>query len=126
MKLRIRGNSLRLRVTRPELEQLASGRSVIESLTFAAGAQLRYELSVDATAAALEASYNRDLIRVRIPAADFRRWQREDQVELRAAQATGAGGELIVMVEKDFACLTPRVGEDESNAFTNPAGPKAC
>ncbi len=58
MKLRIRGNSLRLRVTRPELEQLASGRPVIERLTFGAGAQLRYELSVDATAAALEASYN--------------------------------------------------------------------
>jgi hypothetical protein len=126
MKLRIRGNSLRLRVTRPELEQLASGRPVIECLPFAAGAQLRYELSVDASMAALEASYNDDIIRVRIPAADFRRWQSEDQVALRAAQATGAGGELILMVEKDFACLAPRAGEDESDAFAHPAGPKAC
>ncbi len=126
MKLRIRGNSLRLRVTRPELEQLASGRPVTEGLSFAAGAQLRYELSVDAAATALEASYVDDMIRVRIPAAEFRQWQREDQVSLRAAQATGASGELLLLVEKDFACLTPRAGEDESAAFAHPAGPKAC
>jgi HSP20 family molecular chaperone IbpA len=126
MKLRIRGNSLRLRITRPELEQLASGRPVIERLTFGAGAQLRYELNVDATAAALEATYNDGVIRVRIPAAEFRRWQSEDQVALSVAQATGEDSELTLLVEKDFPCLTPRTGEDDSAAFAHPAGPKAC
>ncbi len=123
MKLRIRGNSLRLRVTRLELEQLASGRPVIESLAFAGGAQLRYELCVDAAASTLQAGYRDNVIDVRIPAAEFRHWQREDQVSLRTAQAAGAGGELLLLVEKDFACLAPRAGEDDSEAFAHPAAP---
>jgi hypothetical protein len=114
MKLRIRGHSLRLRVTRPELERLASEGKVIESLPFPAGAELRYELSVDAAATALSATYRDNLISVRIPIADFRQWQREDQVSLRAA------GGLTILVEKDFACLTTREGEDDSEAFTDP------
>jgi hypothetical protein len=114
MKLRIKGNSLRLRVTRPELEQLSSAGKVIESVPFPAGAELRYELSVDAAAKALSAAYRDNLISVRIPVADFRQWQREDQVSLRAA------GDLGILVEKDFACLAPREGEDDSDAFAHP------
>ena len=124
MKLRIRGNSLRLRVTRPELERLASGQAVIESVPFGAGVELRYELGVDARATKLDASYRDNAIRVRIPGADFRHWRREDQVSLRATQMTGSGGELSVLIEKDFACLAPRVGEDDSDAFAHPAGLK--
>jgi hypothetical protein len=126
MKLRIRGNSLRLRITRPELERLASTGKVSESVPFAAGAELRYELCVDAAATALSAVYRHNSIRVRIPVADFRQWQREDQVSLRASQATGAAGELTILVEKDFACLEPRAGEDDADAFAHPAGPKSC
>jgi len=120
MKLRIRGNSLRLRVTRPELEQLASAGKVEESVPFPGGAQLRYTLRVDPAAQALTAAYRDDVIDVRIPSGQFRDWQRENQVSLRA------GGDLTILVEKDFACLVAREGEDDSNAFAHPDGPKAC
>jgi hypothetical protein len=30
------------------------------------------------------------------------------------------------MVEKDFACLAPREGEDESDNFENPTVDKTC
>ena len=123
MKLRIRGNSLRLRITRPELERLASTGKVSESVPFAAGDELRYEVCVDAAAKALSAAYRDNIISVALPLHDFRQWQREDQVSLRAIQATGAAGELSILVEKDFPCLTPRAGEDDSDAFANPAGP---
>jgi len=123
MKLRIRGNSLRVRITRPELERLASTGKVGESVPFAAGAELRYEVCVDAAAAALSAAYRDNVVSVAIPVREFRQWQREDQVSLRAIQASGTAGELSILVEKDFPCLTPRAGEDDSNAFAHPAGP---
>jgi len=123
MKLRIRGNSLRLRITRPELERLASTGKVGESVPFAAGAELRYEVCVDGAATALSAAYCENVVSVAIPVREFRQWQREDQVSLRAIQATGAAGELSILLEKDFPCLTPRAGEDDSDAFAHPAGP---
>ncbi len=120
MKLRIRGNSLRLRVTRPEFEQLSSAGKVVESVPFPGGAELRYMLTVDPAAKALTAAYGNDVIDVRIPGATFREWQREDQVSLRAT------GDLTILVEKDFACLVNREDEDDSDAFAHPAGPKVC
>lgn len=120
MKLRIRGNSLRLRITRLELEQLASAGQVVESVPFPGGAELRYTLTVDPAAGTLTAAYGNNVIDVRIPGAAFREWQREDQASLRAT------GDLTILVEKDFACLVAREGEDDSNAFAHPAGPKVC
>jgi hypothetical protein len=122
MKLRIRANSIRLRVTRPELEQLASTGRVAERVPFPAGTELRYELVVDPQGRLLTADYRSNAVRVMIPAQEFRQWQREDQVSLRATQPTG-GAELTILVEKDFPCLTPREGEDDSTAFPHPAGP---
>jgi hypothetical protein len=120
MKLRIRSNSLRLRVTRPELEQLASAGRIVETVPFPGGAELRYELRIDAAAKALGAYYRDNLISVRIPIADFRTWQREDQVSLHGAGDLTGG--LTLLVEKDFACLVTREGEDDSNAFAHPKG----
>jgi hypothetical protein len=120
MKLRIRGNSLRLRITRPELERLAGGGPVVETVSFPAGAELRYELAVDARAAAIAADYRNDTLRVTIPTAEFSHWQRQDQVALRGVQPSGRGAELAILLEKDFPCPDARPGEDDSQAFERP------
>ena len=44
MKLRIRGNTLRLRLTRSEVDLVAQGEVVAEVTQFPDGSQLRYEL----------------------------------------------------------------------------------
>lgn len=126
MKLRIKGNSLRLRVTRPELETLGTAGAVVETLPFPGGAALKYELRVDAKASALAASYRDNVVRVSIPAADFAAWRKEDQVSLRSTQPTGKSEDLQVLIEKDFACLAPREGEDDSDAFEHPGAGKTC
>ena len=116
MKLRIKGNSLRLRVTRPELEALGTAGAVVEVVPFPGGAALKYELRVDSRASVLAASFRDNVVRVSIPAADFAAWRKEDQVSLRSSQPTGKPEDLQVLVEKDFACLAPRTGEDDSEA----------
>ena len=41
-------------------------------------------------------------------------------MSLRASQPTGKSEDLQILVEKDFACLAPREGEDDSDAFAHP------
>jgi hypothetical protein len=41
------------------------------------------------------------------------------QVTLAQVQSAG-GADLNITLEKDFACLAPRAGEDESDNFPHP------
>jgi hypothetical protein len=119
MKLRILGNTLRLRVTKGELEQISAHGFVEDSIRFAGGARLVYRL--EAGGEAFGAEYAAERIRVRVPPSAVRRWARDDEVAMRGAQPLGDGGALEILVEKDFECLKPREGEDPTDFFANPA-----
>ena len=67
----------------------------------------------------ISASYESNLIDILVPRALSERWCGTDLVTLSATQAM-ASGELRVVLEKDWACLAPREGEDESDNFTHP------
>ena len=118
MKLRVRGSSLRLRVTRGEVEQLRAGAVVAESVAFGSGS-LIYALTV-ADVPAMRASFDGGRIEVTLPRAQAERWLRSEEVGMQARQEVGEGGPLQLLVEKDFACLKPRQGEDDADAFPHP------
>ena len=119
MKLRIKGSSLRLRLTKGEVEQLAANGEVEERVQFVNTA-LRYRLKRDAAATAISAGYVGNIIEVRIPDKVARDWSANNEVTLANSQ-TVPGTELSIVIEKDFACLAPRAGEDESDNFPHPA-----
>ena len=120
MKLRIKGASLRLRLTQGELARLGSGETLEEQVPFPGGA-LRYRLR-RAPVARIEADFGAAGIEVRVPEAEAARWCGTDLVTLSAEQG-GPGGTLRVTLEKDFACLAPRSEEDESDNFPHPQAP---
>ena len=119
MKLRIKGDSLRLRLTRSEVDQLATAGQVEDRIHFGAGSALTYRLSRDTKGRELNASFSAGLIDVRVPAAMAREWCATDEVTLTGVQNTGDAS-LRILVEKDFACLKPRENEDESDHFPHP------
>ena len=119
MKLRIKGDSLRLRLTQGEMRTLAERGEVEDGISFPGGAALRYRLRADTGSADISARYERNLIEIIVPETLSRRWCDTDLVTLSASQATG-NGELRMILEKDWACLAPREGEDESDNFTHP------
>jgi len=48
-------------------------------------------------------------------------------VSIAASQILDEGDQLSILVEKDFACLAPREGEDETDMYPNPkAGEESC
>jgi hypothetical protein len=117
MKLRIRGSSLRLRVTRGEVERLAAGEAVVETVPFLP-TPLRYQLCT-ADVPAITARYAEGAVTVEIPRALGTRWLGTEEVGLSAEQ--GQGDETLrILIEKDFACLKPREGEDDDDAFPHP------
>lgn len=119
MKLRVRGDSLRLRLTRPEVDALASGHAVEERVRFGPGVSLRYAVVV-AEVAAVEARFDGSAVSVRLPRAEALAWATGETVGLYATQSAGDGAELRLAVEKDFACMVVRAGEDDRDAFAHP------
>ena len=119
MKLRIKGSSLRLRLTQGEIRQLAAGRPVEENVVFAPRSTLTYRLRRDAEVPEITATYAGNLIEIRLPDRAALQWCDTEQVGLERAQPI-PGGELRIALEKDFACLAPRAGEDESDNFPHP------
>ena len=120
MKLRIKGDSLRLRLTQGEVSELAQHGVVADCVRFGGGASLFYRLTRDRHAQAIGASYVDGVIDVRLPEQVALTWCRSNEVTLAGAQPAAADAELRIVVEKDFACLTAREGEDESDNFPNP------
>jgi hypothetical protein len=126
MKLRIRGDSIRIRVTQAELRELAERGGVRDSIRFGDGIALTYALETDPKAREPRARYVGQLVSVVLPAATVRRWVSSDEVSIEGEQPIGGGERLRILVEKDFACLQPRTGEDESDMFPNPQDGKTC
>jgi hypothetical protein len=117
VKLRIRGDSLRLRLTRGEVDQLRATDEVRETVRFGPRA-LDYVLRC-AELDAPRARFEDDAIVVELPRAAAHAWADTDQVGIEAEQALDDGA-LRLLIEKDFKCLAPREGEDDSDAFPHP------
>lgn len=117
--MRIQNNSIRLRLTRPEVDQVRRDGSVRAAIAFPGGARLDY--AVESSDSALpEARFDGAAIVVRVPRPLLRQWAESEEVSISGAQPLEDGDELSILVEKDFACLTPREGEDESEMFPHP------
>jgi hypothetical protein len=89
MKSRIKGNSLRLRVSRSEVARLLKGERVEETINFArqAGARLTYALEQEPSVMAPTVRYTAAEVTVLIPADQATTWCLTDQVVSPRASA---------------------------------------
>lgn len=114
MKIRIRGNRVRFRLTQEEVAQVGTGHKVLETTEFG-DALFSYSVNSAADLDDVNVNYINNSISVRLPAKMASEWAESDQVGI----STNIGN-LALLVEKDFKCLTVREGEDESDMFANP------
>lgn len=124
MKLRIRGNSLRLRVSQTELKRIAEHGSAEDSIRFTPGADWKYGIEVG-PGSAVGAEFTGQSLRVTVPKATIDRWLDPSEVSIEGQQPIGNGETLRILLEKDYTCLAPRSGEDDSDLFANPQKAKA-
>lgn len=117
MKIRIKGNSIRLRLSQSEVKKWATDGVVKEVTDFGNKNSLAYQLKMSEESQ-ISASFNDDIISIDIPFTIGQEWCEGEQTSMESSIAND--GILHILVEKDFACLTPRAGEDESDMYPNP------
>ncbi len=117
MKLRIKGDSVRLRLTQPEVRQLAEAGAVEDAMHVAPGAALPYGLRA-ADVRQLRADWTGGTLTVLVPQDWIGDWAQGDGVGFDGEQEAGDGRTLSILIEKDFECLHQR--PDEPDAFPNP------
>jgi uncharacterized protein DUF7009 len=115
MKLRFRGNSLRLRVNRREVDTLASGDLIQEEVFFPNRARLTY-IFEPSRAADPEASFERNTLRVAAPLLQVRDWARTELIGLYYNFET-EGTVLKVAIEKDLECTDSTSEDTDPDAF---------
>jgi len=125
MKLRIRDNSLRLRLMRGEVDALQKTGLVKASTQFPGGRTLRYSLESSPASVNPAAFFSESEIIVRLPETAVLAWATSDQVSIDGEQVLVDGENLKILVEKDFVCLTGRDDEDESDMYPHPEAEKA-
>ena len=120
MKLRILDNSIRLRLSRTEVAAIRSDGIVGGKVSFAGGSRLVYCLEGTPACVDIAAQFADGELLVRLPEATVVQWADSEDVSITASQPLDDGESLKILIEKDFACLTPREGEDESDLYTHP------
>ncbi|HEX8911594.1 MAG TPA: hypothetical protein VF796_04485 [Humisphaera sp.] len=129
MKLRIKGDSIRLRVTQPELAALLNAGRAADAVRLGPRPQdrLTYALRTATDDGPLRVEHAAAVggagaeVTVVLPREAVRRWRRPDEVGIAGDVPLGDGTVLRVLVEKDFACLDARPEDQDAGTFPNPA-----
>ncbi len=122
MKLRLRENSIRLRLLQSEVRQLREIGNVSETIVFGVNPteNLTYSLRVSAEATEIRAQMMDNQIEVFLPLKTAENWADTDQIGLYETQAIGDLATLKIIVEKDFVCVDRPLDEDNRDAFSVP------
>lgn len=120
LKLRIRDNSIRLRLTQTETDTLKREGVVAARTRFPGGRSLEYAVESSPASVNPAVHYSENRLEVRLPETVVLAWATSEQVSMCGEQRLEDGEIVSILVEKDFQCLAPREGEDESDMFPHP------
>ena len=118
MKIRIKGNSVRLRLTKTEVETFSREGIYEESVHFGKK-KLKYVLKAKADILDLEADFTDDTITVYFPEEAKKSWAETNRVGYSNTVDWNDESKLSILVEKDFTCLDNTI-EDQSDNYPNP------
>lgn len=122
MKLRINGNSVRLRLSKPEVEKLCVDGYLEEHTSFGCNTFV-YALQSKDGGKELFAEFAGGKITVFIPEILIRDWAVNDVTGFDSIMDISDTESLYILVEKDFKCLDETT-EDQSDNYENPG--KTC
>jgi hypothetical protein len=118
MKIRIKDNSVRYRLTKTEVKQLAETGSIFAETNFVE-AKLTYSLVAKDDLLELDASFINNTICLYIPKTTAEKWYSNDVITYKNDVVLPNGITLKLLLEKDFVCLD-HTDEDQSDNYENP------
>jgi hypothetical protein len=125
MKLRLQQDSIRLRLTRSEVEKLAAHGRVEGAVHFGSlpGDSLTYALEASPSCSEISARRASNEVCIVLPQELARDWAATDQVSIEHLQVLARDAALHILVEKDFRCAHRDVApkdENEGDFYPNP------
>src|SRR4051794_39100811 len=126
MKLQMKENSLRLRVSPSDMGRLLDTGRIEETVHFAPepDARLTYALEHKAEMKVMSVRYRPQEVTVVISSDCMRQWASGPDVGLYGETAT-SNGTLQLAIEKDFACLD-KSDVENADTFPNPNQGAVC
>ena len=119
MKLRLRKNSVRLRLTQGDVALFKDSGMVEEHIEFGENSRFFYRLLSDDITTKPEARFDKDGITIIVPSSELQDWATTGRTGIEGEQAS-PGGVLNILIEKDFTCLEPRPSGEDEDTFPNP------
>lgn len=118
MKIRIRGNSIRLRLTKTEIEAFCKTGIYKEKTAFNSGV-FNYQLKAQEGISALQATFIDNTITILAPLEETKDWFSNTKIGYENKVTLDSGEELTLLIEKDFVCMDETI-EDQSDNYPNP------
>jgi hypothetical protein len=119
MKLRIKGNSIRLRLLKSEVEKFAQDGHISDRTSFGTS-ELLYTLAISKDARSIVGTFDKNEITISLPEQMARDWATNDVVGFETEQAVGSNEILTIIIEKDFVCIDRPDDPDREDAYPNP------
>ena len=119
MKIRIKGNSIRLRLTKSEVDTFGQNGYVEEKTEFGNNLFI-YALRTNPDVSELTASFVGLKITMHVPPAIANEWTTTDQVGYSNTVTFENGKQLFLLLEKDFKCIDAPAYEDQSDNYEHP------
>jgi len=121
MKLRIKGNSLRFRVSRSDVDRLLETGRVEETVHFGLDQDARLSFALEHTRSQqnITALRRAQEIAIVLSSESVQQWAHSSEQVGVYGRLDVWNGELMLLVEKDFACLDG-TNADNEDTFPNP------
>lgn len=117
MKIRIKGDTVRFRLTKSEVKVLCETGTIKEQTHFG-DATFGYTVQMDSNTTAMHAEFKDNNITLFLPKTLGKDWFENDRVGFEHDQKNQTGT-LYLLLEKDFTCLDNTL-EDQSDNYPNP------
>jgi len=118
MKIRIRGNSIRYRLTKSEVQTFCTTGRFAETTDFG-DVMFTYALEAKEDIDTIDAQFEDGVITLFLEKVKGEDWFKTTQVGFSHSIKTKNGTVLALLIEKDFACMDETV-EDQSDNYPNP------
>ena len=118
MKIRIKGNSIRLRLTKTDIQNLKE-KGVVEEKTIIGSEEIfKYSLIVDEKISSISAEFQASKISVFLSKKEADILTETDEITIEGSQNNGEEKGLFLLVEKDLQCLDTTY-EDQTDMYEN-------
>jgi hypothetical protein len=118
MKIRIKGASLRLRLSKSEVATIVHQGLLTEETPFGAST-FRYSLARVEDGNQLSAGFEDGNITMYVPESLIKDWDTNSLISIEGNMPVGADKNLYLLLEKDFQCID-QTTEDQSDNYINP------